>query len=138
MLPILVHRYPLQIVEKHLDTFGHVNNATYLNLFEEARWDWITNRGFGLDTIRATRTGPVVLEAHVRFKREMQNRENAQIETRFLEQNRKVSRIAQILFKEGHVPACEAEFVVGFFDLEQRKLIVPSPAWLTVLTAPLE
>ena len=34
-----VFTYPLLIKETYLDTFGHVNNATYLTLFEEARWD---------------------------------------------------------------------------------------------------
>ena len=46
------HEYPLLIVERHLDTFGHVNNATYLELFEEARWDWLQQNGYGLDEIR--------------------------------------------------------------------------------------
>ena len=35
--------YHTQIKEKDLDTLGHVNNAKYLELFEEARWDFITN-----------------------------------------------------------------------------------------------
>jgi len=138
MSPLLVHRYPLQIIEKHLDTFGHVNNATYLALFEEARWDWITKRGFGLEAIRKTRTGPVVLEVNVRFKREMHNREEAVIETSFVEQARKVSRILQVLKKSNGVSACEAEFTIGFWDLEERKLLPPTPAWLEVVTTPCE
>ncbi len=32
------HEYHLLILEKHLDTFGHVNNASYLEILEEARW----------------------------------------------------------------------------------------------------
>ncbi len=47
------HEYQLLIHEGHLDSFGHVNNATYLNLFEEARWDWITARGYGLKEMGA-------------------------------------------------------------------------------------
>ena len=37
-----VHEYALVIREQHLDTFGHVNNAKYLEILEEARWDLIT------------------------------------------------------------------------------------------------
>jgi thioesterase-3 len=28
----------------HLDLFGHVNNARYLEFLEEARWDWFEQR----------------------------------------------------------------------------------------------
>ncbi len=40
--------YDVLILESHLDTFGHVNNAAYLTLFEESRWDFITKNGYGL------------------------------------------------------------------------------------------
>ena len=46
-----VFTYPVTIKEVYLDTFGHMNNAMYLTLFEEARWEFITQRGFGLKTI---------------------------------------------------------------------------------------
>ncbi len=71
----LVHEYSLLIRESHLDTFNHVNNAQYLTLFEEARWQVITERGFGLKEIQQSGTGPVVLEASLRFKREIKLRE---------------------------------------------------------------
>ena len=37
-----VFEYELVIKECHLDSFGHVNNAIYVQLYEEARWDFIT------------------------------------------------------------------------------------------------
>ena len=48
MTPV-AHEYPMTILEHHLDTFGHVNNAMYLQLFETARWQWITDGGDGFD-----------------------------------------------------------------------------------------
>jgi YbgC/YbaW family acyl-CoA thioester hydrolase len=137
MTSVLLHRFPILIVEKHLDTFGHVNNATYLNLFEEARWDWITARDFGLDRIQASRTGPVVLEVNVRFKRELHCRERATIETKLLEHNGKIVRLGQNIYRGDATLACEAVFSMGFFDLDRRKLISPSPEWERVLTTPL-
>ena len=44
--------YETLIRESHLDTFGHVNNATYLQLYEEARWELITRNGYGLAKVR--------------------------------------------------------------------------------------
>lgn len=67
----LTHEKSMLISEAHLDSFGHLNNARYLELFEQARWDLITERGFGIDTIRQTGTGPVILEVSVRFLREL-------------------------------------------------------------------
>ncbi len=29
----------------HLDLYGHVNNARYLEFLEEARWSWVEERG---------------------------------------------------------------------------------------------
>lgn len=35
-----IFQYDMVIKIHHLDTFGHVNNAAYLQIFEEARsWD---------------------------------------------------------------------------------------------------
>jgi acyl-CoA thioesterase FadM len=64
-MPVL-HEKTVVISESHLDSFGHLNNARYLELFEQARWDLITERGFGLDTIRRTRTGPTILEVEMK------------------------------------------------------------------------
>ena len=58
----LIHEKPIAISEAHLDSFGHLNHARYFELFEQARWDIITERGFGIETINRTKTGPVILE----------------------------------------------------------------------------
>ena len=63
--------YTLQIKEHHLDSFGHVNNAVYLALYEEARWELITHNGYGMDEVKKFRQGPVVLDVKVRFRKEM-------------------------------------------------------------------
>ena len=76
-----MHRYQVNIHEGHLDTFGHVNNAKYLELYEQARWDLITHNGYGLDQIKTLKIGPVVLEIDLTFKREITNREVITIES---------------------------------------------------------
>mgnify|MGYP002626401055 CR=1 FL=1 len=65
------YRHEVLIKEKHLDTMGHMNNATYLQLFEEARWDLITANGFGLKEIQQKKQGPTILEINLRFKKEI-------------------------------------------------------------------
>lgn len=126
-------RYPLTIKESHLDTFGHVNNATYLALMEEARWEWITNNGYGLDTIKATGHGPTILEINIKFKRELLLRQEIEILCETEKYTGKIGQIRQtIVNPEGEV-FCEATFVIGLFDLTKRKLIEPTERWLSAV-----
>ena len=76
-----VHEYALVIREQHLDTFGHVNNAKYLEILEEARWDLITRNGYGLEEVLRRRIGPTILEINLKFQRELQNRQPIVIKT---------------------------------------------------------
>jgi YbgC/YbaW family acyl-CoA thioester hydrolase len=122
--------YRVQVKEFHLDTFGHVNNAMYLVLYEEARWDFITANGFGLERIMADKMGPVIIEAQVKFKRELNNREWIHIQSSPGEVNGKLMEIQQQIVRPDGKIASEAKFVVGFMDLKLRKLILPPQDWL--------
>src|SRR5688500_373173 len=92
--------YEVLIREFHLDVYGHVNNAVYVQLYEEARWDFITKNGFGLDYIRSHHVGPVILDLKVRFKRELKNRESIKILSRVAEiVNSKIMVLEQSMVK---------------------------------------
>ncbi len=123
------HDVRIFIRESHLDTFGHVNNATYFQLLEEARWDMITSRGFGIDKVRASQTGPVILEARIKFQRELVNREHIVIKSELIEYRGKVGEMKQTMVKEDGSVAAEAIFVFGLMDLAKRRLIEPTPEW---------
>lgn len=125
--------YKIQILEHHLDTFGHVNNAKYLELYEEARWDFISKNGYGLDKIISEKKGPVILDVNLRFKKELVNREVITIVSESLEVKSKISRMSQKMVKEDGTVASKAIFTFGFMDLEKRKLIDPPNAWLNAI-----
>jgi YbgC/YbaW family acyl-CoA thioester hydrolase len=129
-----IFEYSVLIQENHLDTFGHVNNASYVKLFEEARWDFITKNGFGLDYIQKYQMGPVLLDLSVRFKRELKNREKIVICSKCLEVvNSKIIILEQTILNQEGKLASIAKFTVGFFDLKNRKLIDASQEWLEAL-----
>ena len=119
----------IRISEAHLDSFGHLNHARYFELFEQARWDIITERGFGIDVIRRTQTGPVILEASAKFLRELAPRETVIIRSELLSYERKIGKMRQQMIKEDGEVACDATFVFGLFDIAKRRLIDPSPEW---------
>lgn len=127
----IVFEYEVLIREFHLDSFGHVNNAAYVMLYEEARWDFITKNGFGLDYIQKNQIGPVILDLSVRFKRELKNRERIKITSRTIEiVSPKIMVLEQNMIKADGKVASEAKFTVGFFDMKARKLIDANPEWL--------
>lgn len=129
-----IFEYEFLIHEVHLDSFGHVNNAAYIMLFEEARWDFITKNGFGLDYIQKHQIGPVILDLKVRFKREIKNRERIKILSRTVEMiSSKVIVLEQSMINSAGKTASEALYTVGFFDLKERKLINASQEWLRAI-----
>ncbi len=126
--------YEVLIKESHLDNFGHVNNSVYLTLYEEARWDFITKNGYGLEMVIKEQKGPVILDIQIRFKRELKNREIIKIESTPVEiQSSKILTLNQKMIKSDGKVASEAVFTIGFFDLKERKLIPASPEWLHAL-----
>ena len=124
------YRYSVLVREAHLDTFGHVNNATYLALFEEARWQLVTERGYGLEQVRLHKKGPVILEVNLKFISELHLREQIQITVEPLSYTKKIAQMKQKMLKADGTVAAEALFTFGFFDLVTRKLILPTQEWM--------
>lgn len=126
-----IFEYPVEILEHHLDSFGHVNNAAYVKLYEEARWDFITKNGYGLKKILELQQGPVILDLKVKFKRELKNRDSIIIYSQVHEiLNSRMIILEQTMKKPDGKISSEALFTIGFFDMKERKLMDASPDWL--------
>jgi acyl-CoA thioester hydrolase len=128
--------YPVLIRESHLDTFGHVNNATYLALYEEARWDLVTKNGYGLKEVHRLGQGPIILEANIKFMAELRLREKIRITCEMIEYKGKIGKLKQQMLKDDGKVASELIMVFGLFDLKERKLIEPTDAWKKALGLP--
>ncbi len=134
-----IFQYKILIKESHLDSFGHVNNAVYAQLYEEARWDFITKNGFGLEEIQKQQIGPIILDLEIRFKREIKNREVITIESQARELvGNKIIILEQRMLNENGKVSSEALFTVGLFDMKSRKLIQATPEWLLAVGIHLE
>ncbi len=130
-----VYEYEITILEHHLDTFGHVNNAVYLEMYEEARWDFITKNNLGLNEILATKVGPVLLDLQLTFKAELKLREKIKIVSQAKPEmrNKYVMQLEQKMIKEDGKIASFITISVGMMDLNARKLIAPSAEWSKAL-----
>lgn len=115
--------------EENIDCFGHVNNAEYLSLLEQARWEWLTEIGFGLNEVLKLKKGPIVLSLNIEFKRELLLRNSYSIHTEAKRPDRKIFQVHQEIKNDQNEIYCQAVFTAGFFDLETRKLIEPINQW---------
>lgn len=121
------------IAETDLDILGHLNNALYLRFFELARWDFLNQEGFSLESIRESGIAPVVLEVHLKYLKEINRRQEITILSQGEGFQGKVGRIRQSMYRSDEALACQADFVFGVFDLKKRKLIAPPIAWQRLL-----
>ncbi len=127
-----VFEMDIVIQETDLDVFGHVNNAVYLRLFENARWKFISDRGVGLREIQRDMIGPVILEVHIKFNRELKARDRVKIRSEFLPFTGKIAHIKQSMLNEKGEEACIADFTIAVFDMNLRKIITPPDAWMAM------
>ena len=125
-------KYPIIIQETELDVFGHVNNASYFVLLENARWDLLNKTGMSLGYIREQNIGPVILDINIRFIKELKARQEITIETQIISFEKKIGKLAQRMVQDDEV-FCEAMFTIGVFDLQQRKLLYPTKDQLKLL-----
>ena len=125
-----IYRYPLCIKEYHLDTFGHVNNAKYLELFEEARWEFLNEEGITLESIQKKQIGPVVLEFTIQFLKELTLRQKITIESQLINYDNKIGAMSQCILNEQNEFCCKAKMTFGIFNMATRKLIPPPDEWL--------
>lgn len=129
-----VFEYDLMILEKHLDAFGHVNNAIYLELYEEARWDFLTKNSYGLDKILKERLAPVIIDLKVSYKKEIKNRTKIKILTNFVDmKNPLVMILEQKMINEDEQVVSTKELTMGIMDLDKRRLVRPNDEWKRAL-----
>ena len=72
------YKYLTDVRGYELDSFGHVNNATYLNYTEQARWSILKESGFLNDFIKSGMF-LVVVETNIRYMRELKMFDNIEI-----------------------------------------------------------
>lgn len=133
-----VFKTTIEIDKSLIDSYGHMNNSKYLEVFENARWDIISKRGFSAADIAKSGFGPVVLEVNLRFTKEIKLGEKIEI-TSFIEMTNangtpvaksKTMTMVQTMVNERNDVCCTAHFIFGLFDLRARKLVLPTPEWL--------
>ena len=119
---------------EHLDSYGHVNHASYLNLFEDARWALLEEYGQGHKTVLAQKMGPIVTECHLRYRRELRLAEHLKIHSTFRPSLKKhLMVVDQEIIKDDGAVACYAEVTMALMNLDERSLVPINEQWFQII-----
>lgn len=122
--------YEVIVSDDLLDDYGHVNNANYLKLYEDARWAVLEHSNLGADFVREQQTGPVILEVTVRFRHELTPGKRIIIETKSRRNGSRIFYFDQTMMDQEGKIYSKATFTAALFDLKKRKMITPDEKWL--------
>jgi acyl-CoA thioester hydrolase len=131
---LIEHTYNIKIDEKWIDASRHVNNANYMTILENARWDIFKNTEFSKDKMHALGFAPVLIDCYIRYRKELVSGEKIKINTQVIsvEKNGTIY-IKQTIFNEEGRKACSAKVRHGLIDLEKRALMPMKSQWLDIL-----
>ena len=94
------HETSFPIRTFHTDSFGHVNNAKYLELLEEARWRYAENNGL-LKLLTKANLGFIIIDMRLRFRDEVVEGDQITVSTQLLTLGSASGEVEQLVRKEG-------------------------------------
>ena len=80
-----------------------MNNATYLALLEEARWELLAQNGLDMKYFLKAQQGPVILDVTLKFLKELRLRETVKITCELLDYEGKIGHLIQKIIKSDGV-----------------------------------
>jgi acyl-CoA thioester hydrolase len=113
----------IKVRHYELDTLGHLNHAVYHQYGEVARLEWFESVGGGGNGLLGASISPVLLESHIRFRRELVASDEVDVSCEVSFGEGKTFRMDSQIRKLDGTLAAEIECVIGVMDLERRKLV---------------
>lgn len=105
----------------HLDGYQHVNNARYLEFFEEARWACMSD---DIDTLAKHNAGFVVVNININYRAPGLLHQHLVIETQLTKIGDNSGVVSQIIrCKETQQVVTDAQSTFVMFDLKANKVI---------------
>jgi len=126
------YHYETLVKESMVDAMGHLNHASYLTVFEEARWDICAAQNMTVEKMQARGIGLVVIEAHIQYRREVRAGDQLLIKSRFLDVDRKIWRVEQSMENAAGTVCSLLQLKGAMFDLTNRKILLADSEWRKV------
>ena len=120
----MIHTIDIKIRGYHLDVFGHVNNARYLEFLEEARWAAFEKTA-DLEVLARKGQAFTVVNININYRRPALLNDVLTVETSITEWRRRSAVIRQeVKNKEGGELVADAEVIFVIFDTRKQKTAV--------------
>ena len=120
----MIHTIDIKIRGYHLDLFGHVNNARYLEFLEEARWAAF-EKTVDLEALARKGLAFTVVNININYRRPALINDVLSVETSISQWRRRSAVIRQeVKNKEGGEMAADAEVIFVIFDTRKQKTAV--------------
>jgi YbgC/YbaW family acyl-CoA thioester hydrolase len=108
-----------------LDSYGHINNAVYLNYFEHARWEFFRELNL-YDFLKQAENLPVVTDVHVRYQREIKLFDEVMIESFCFQEKPYLVFQQKLLNKTTQLASARATTKLIFLDNDKIARDVPN------------
>ena len=119
-----IYKYNFTVRGYELDSFGHVNNAVYLNYLEQARWE-IMNEFKLLDYFKKTGNFLIVIETNIKYINELNIFDKVFIDTSMKKLGFYLVFSHMIRNKDTNQKIAKAEMKCIFIDKDRTPLDVP-------------
>ena len=108
-----------------LDSYGHINNAIYLNYFEHARWEYFRELEL-YKILQGFEHLPVVTDVHIRYQREIRLFDELMIESFCVMEKPYLVFRQKIYNKTTGMTAARATTKLIFLDKDKVPMDVPA------------
>ncbi|HSH48022.1 MAG TPA: thioesterase family protein [Halomonas sp.] len=92
---------PIRVRGYHLDGYGHVNNARYLEFLEEGRWDYFDARPSLFEIVKRTGVAFVAVNLNIDYRRAAVAGDDLEVVTWLAELGTRSARMHQDIRRAG-------------------------------------
>lgn len=96
----MIHETDFRIRTFHTDAFGHVNNSRYVELLEEARWQYAEAIGL-IELLEERNLGFIIIDMQLRFRKPVFEGETIRTFTRLITLGSTSGEVRQEVRKPG-------------------------------------
>jgi len=123
----------------HVDPNFHLRGSVYFDFCDQVRVSYFKEQGMPMLAWRKYNAGPILLEQHIRYFKEILMEETVSVEARHigLSEDKRFSRVQHRFVKADGTEAARVEVTVAFMDLNARKLM-PAPDEIVAILNQLE
>jgi len=106
-----------------LDSFGHVNNAVYINYLEQARWEIVNKLGL-LDLLKENKSFLVVVETNIKYVKELRMFDKAVVVSSMIGRGFFID-FKQDIFDNNNRKVVKAKIKCLFLDEDRNPVDIP-------------